>query len=120
MTSIVYWLLQTSVLTAAAIPIVALVCRFFPRRPAIQHALWAVVLIKFVTPIVLVWPWPVLNILDSTSLHIPDWLRPAGTASDVGHSRLERAAQGGPYLNVESWIHSGSTPRVLAAVFALL
>ena len=58
MTSILWWLAQGAVSVAALVVIVLVACRFLRHRPAVRHALWLVVLVKFVTPSLLTWPWP--------------------------------------------------------------
>jgi beta-lactamase regulating signal transducer with metallopeptidase domain len=51
-----WWVAQHCATTAALVAVVALVCRMIPTRPALQHALWLVVLLKFLLPPVVVWP----------------------------------------------------------------
>ena len=50
---------QNTITIAISIPIVAAACRLCRNRPAVQHILWAVVLLKFLTPPLVFWPWPV-------------------------------------------------------------
>jgi beta-lactamase regulating signal transducer with metallopeptidase domain len=52
-----WWLFQNVVITTALAALVAIVCRAVPISPVTRHALWVIVLVKFVTPPVLVWPW---------------------------------------------------------------
>ena len=54
-----WWIFQNVVVTAALALAVALVCRvsLFRIGPVARHALWLLVLVKFVTPPLLVWPW---------------------------------------------------------------
>ena len=54
-----WWVFQNVVATAILAMVVAGVCRTFRISPGIRHALWMLVLIKFVTPPVLTWPWQV-------------------------------------------------------------
>lgn len=58
-TSVLWWLAETTVITAILIPIVAILARFFRHRPAVQHTLWLVVLIKFITPTFFTSPWSI-------------------------------------------------------------
>lgn len=51
------WAVQTLLTIVLLIPLVWLACRVFRYRPAVQHALWLILLVKFVTPSVVVWPW---------------------------------------------------------------
>lgn len=56
MNSLLWWLIQNSITVAVMIPLALLACRFFRERPAVRHALWVVVLVKFVTPPLVAWP----------------------------------------------------------------
>jgi len=52
-----WWIFQSLVTTAALAATVAIVCRFGRIGPVARHALWVIVLVKFVTPPLVVWPW---------------------------------------------------------------
>jgi beta-lactamase regulating signal transducer with metallopeptidase domain len=52
-----WWIFQSLVTTAALAATVAILCRFGRIGPVARHALWVVVLVKFVTPPLVVWPW---------------------------------------------------------------
>jgi beta-lactamase regulating signal transducer with metallopeptidase domain len=52
-----WWLLQNTLSVAALAALVALICGKDRLRSATQHALWLVVLIKFLTPPLVYWPW---------------------------------------------------------------
>jgi beta-lactamase regulating signal transducer with metallopeptidase domain len=52
-----WWLFQNIVITAALAAVVALICRITRVGPVIRHALWVLVLVKFVTPPLVAWPW---------------------------------------------------------------
>jgi beta-lactamase regulating signal transducer with metallopeptidase domain len=52
-----WWVFQNLVLTAALAAIVLLLCRAGRLGPVVRHALWVLVLVKFVTPPIVVWPW---------------------------------------------------------------
>ena len=52
-----WWIFQSLVTTAALAALVALICRFGRIGPVARHALWVIVLVKFVAPPVVVWPW---------------------------------------------------------------
>src|SRR5262245_41438844 len=62
MNSALWWLVQNTVAVALMIPFVLVACRVFRNRPAVQHVLWLVVLLKFVTPPVVSWPWTIDNV----------------------------------------------------------
>lgn len=57
MTTTFWWLVQNTITVAVLAVFVAALCRPLSKRPALQHLLWLVVLIKFVTPPIIVWPW---------------------------------------------------------------
>ena len=65
MNGILYWLMQNAVAAALLIPLVLLACRVFPHRPAVQHLLWLVVLVKFMTPPIVAWPWSIRDAQES-------------------------------------------------------
>ena len=52
-----WWIFQSLVTTAALAALVAVVCRFGRIGPVARHALWVLVLVKFVMPPLVVWPW---------------------------------------------------------------
>ena len=54
-----WWVFQNVVATAILALVVVVICRTFRISPVIRHALWMLVLIKFITPPVLTWPWRV-------------------------------------------------------------
>src|SRR5262245_55379679 len=57
MNALLWWLLQSTIALAILIPIAATLCLLFRYRPAVQHTLWLIVLLKCVTPTVVAWPW---------------------------------------------------------------
>lgn len=57
MTTMLWWLVQNTITIAILAAVVAMLCRALSKRPALQHLLWLVVLIKFVTPPLVMWPW---------------------------------------------------------------
>jgi beta-lactamase regulating signal transducer with metallopeptidase domain len=54
---VAWWLFQNVVITTALAAIVLMVCRLTRIGPVGRHALWVLVLVKFVTPPLVVWPW---------------------------------------------------------------
>ena len=52
-----WWIAQNVVVTAALALVVAVACRLLRVGPVARHALWVLVLIKFITPQLVVWPW---------------------------------------------------------------
>ena len=59
MNELLWWFGQNTLAALLMIPCVTLACRLFRDRPAVQHLLWMVILLKFVTPPIVVWPWSV-------------------------------------------------------------
>src|SRR6059036_1805147 len=53
-----WWTLQNLVVAGLAAGLIALACRVAPIGPAGRHALWLVVLMKLVTPPLVVLDWP--------------------------------------------------------------
>ena len=51
------WLILHTVMTAALAGVVVAASRWFRLGPAARHLLWLIVLIKFLTPPVVYWPW---------------------------------------------------------------
>jgi len=59
----IWWMLQTFIITAVLAGCVWMLCRIVRPGPAMQHALWLVLLIKLVVPPVFPWPWAVEDLL---------------------------------------------------------
>lgn len=57
MNELLWWFGQNSLAALLMIPCVWLSCRLFRDSPAVQHLLWLVILVKFITPPIIVWPW---------------------------------------------------------------
>lgn len=52
-----WWMFQNLVITTVLAAAVAVACRVGRIGPVARHALWVLVLVKFVTPPLVVWPW---------------------------------------------------------------
>jgi Flp pilus assembly secretin CpaC/beta-lactamase regulating signal transducer with metallopeptidase domain len=57
MNAVLWWIGQNTVVAALMIPAVLLLCRLFCSRPAVQHLLWLVLLVKLVLPPFVESPW---------------------------------------------------------------
>ena len=57
MNALLWWLCQNTIAVALMVPFVLLLCRAFRARPAVQHALWLVLLVKFLLPPIVDSPW---------------------------------------------------------------
>jgi beta-lactamase regulating signal transducer with metallopeptidase domain len=98
-----WWLFQDLVITAALAAVVAVICRAPRIGPVARHALWVVVLVKFVTPPLVVWPWAAPDPFGVATIDLhADLRRPAFARSDQaaitagarsGHPRLVAAAE---------------------------
>jgi len=64
MTSTLWWLAENCLVVAAMVVVVSVACRFLRNRPAVQHALWLLVLVKFITPPIVTWPWSAGDVRD--------------------------------------------------------
>lgn len=74
MNDLLWWLAQNTIIVALLVPPVLLACWMLRHRPAVQHLLWVVVLLKLVTPPLVVWPWSVAELRGTVSdarLHEP-------------------------------------------------
>lgn len=58
------WFISNTLAAAGLALVVFLMCRFGRFRPAVQHALWLVVLVKLLTPAWLAWPWSPWDLFD--------------------------------------------------------
>jgi beta-lactamase regulating signal transducer with metallopeptidase domain len=65
MIALLWWCAETTLMTAVMIFFTVATCRLFRHRPAVQHALWVVVLVKFVTPPIVSWPWSAQQVVES-------------------------------------------------------
>ncbi len=61
-----WWAVQTVVITAAMVVLIGFAGRWMRVMPAALHILWLLVLVRFVVPPVVEWPWPL------TELAAPD------------------------------------------------
>src|SRR5262249_39743801 len=78
MNTLLWWLGQNTITVALMIPLVLLASRLFRNRPAVQHVLWLVVLLKFVSPSIVAWPWTVQQMSE------PFWPAVAASANPIG------------------------------------
>ena len=72
-----WWIFQNLVSTTALAAAVALTCRYGRIGPVARHALWVLVLVKFITPPIVEWPWAApdpfsLAAIDSRAIETPD------------------------------------------------
>jgi beta-lactamase regulating signal transducer with metallopeptidase domain len=67
---VAWWLFQNVVITSALALLVVIVCRVTRIGPVARHSLWVLVLVKFVTPPLVVWPWAAPDPLGLAALEV--------------------------------------------------
>ncbi|HZZ27978.1 MAG TPA: M56 family metallopeptidase [Pirellulales bacterium] len=65
MSILLWWLGQNTIAVGVMVPFALLMCRLFRNRPAVQHVLWLVVLLKLVMPPIVSWPWSIQQVRNS-------------------------------------------------------
>lgn len=80
-----WWLFQNVIITSALVATVAMLSRVWRIGPVARHALWVLVLLKFVTPPVIEWPWAVPDPLGiaTTDTRAVDDVAPMAIVSDL-------------------------------------
>jgi beta-lactamase regulating signal transducer with metallopeptidase domain len=94
-----WWIFQNIIVTAVLAALVWIGCRVGRIGPVGRHALWAIVLVKFVTPPVVVWPWVAPDPLGVAALDARAARSPAAGPTSIGANRSPRelsAAVAGP------------------------
>jgi uncharacterized protein (TIGR03067 family) len=84
MNILLWWLAQNTITVVVMIPLVLLACRLHRNRPAVRHALWVVVLLKFLTPPIVTWPLSIEQMRDAI------WTSPASVAKVSGTAPRQR------------------------------
>ncbi|HUF48769.1 MAG TPA: M56 family metallopeptidase [Vicinamibacterales bacterium] len=95
-----WWLFQNIVMTAALAGVVVVVCRATRVGPVGRHALWVLVLLKFVTPPLVEWPWAAPDPLRVASID----LRVADEEDEDGRQRVDDRGQ-----NADGGLYTGRT-----------
>jgi hypothetical protein len=80
MTATLWWLLQNLLTVSVLLPFVCIACRLLRNRPAVQHALWLVVLVRLVTPPVVSWSLSAIG--EVGWQYAAEGVRPARAASN--------------------------------------
>jgi len=76
------WLIVHTVVTAALAGVVLTASRWFRLGPAARHLLWLVVVVKFLTPPVVYWPWALPMFGPTPAVALPTTTGPAGGQPD--------------------------------------
>lgn len=97
MDNIIWWQTQTTLTVGVMILVVLLACRFLKRWPAVQHALWMLVLLKFLAPPIVNWPWAVDDMIQATAQYRNDSAESPKQSDSVG--REESGNQESPILS---------------------
>jgi hypothetical protein len=71
-----WWMVQNTLIVLLLLPAVLVLCRVFARRPAVAHALWAVLLVKLLTPAIVVWPWTAQDAFELLGMPSFDYANP--------------------------------------------
>src|SRR4051812_34537817 len=80
-----WWMLQNLLIAGLLAGVVWIVCRVARVGPVGRHALWLLVLVKLLTPPMVVWPWAIhmpLERIQSSPASTTEDERPVGRASD--------------------------------------
>jgi beta-lactamase regulating signal transducer with metallopeptidase domain len=101
-----WWIFQNLVTTTVLAAGVALVCRYGRIGPVARHALWVLVLVKFITPPLVVWPWAApdpfgIAASDTRSVQAvaaPVEMKPAAIEEPSNTALLPVAADASPQL----------------------
>lgn len=102
-----WWVAQHLVTTAILMAIVVVTCKLVPHRPALHHALWLVVLLKFLVPPGIVWPYSATQLTQH-------WVA-SEQAPPLDPPRIEAATQPASKAYVSIPSSPGSTlPGILA------
>jgi beta-lactamase regulating signal transducer with metallopeptidase domain len=63
MVTLIGWLVGNALVVAALVPVVWLLSGYLRRRPAVQHLLWFLLLVKLVAPPMVDWPWSIERLM---------------------------------------------------------
>jgi beta-lactamase regulating signal transducer with metallopeptidase domain len=98
------WLIVHTVVTAALAGIVLAASRWFRLGPAARHLLWLVVVVKFLTPPVVYWPWALPMFAPAPAVALPTTTAPAAPPiGDVRTVIIDMPPDFGPEPEVEKF-----------------
>ena len=86
-----WWLFQNLVITAVLTAVVVLICRVARLGPVARHALWLVVLVKFMTPPLIMWPWAVPDPFGVATVDVRIDMRPIDGARSIDGAETVRS-----------------------------
>ncbi|HEY7473915.1 MAG TPA: M56 family metallopeptidase [Vicinamibacterales bacterium] len=119
----IWWLFQNVVATAALAAVVAFICRATSIGPVARHALWVLVLVKFVTPPLVVWPWNAPDPLGVAQLRLEYRVSTAEgrtTTDGLPLPDAEPASQAPADVSAITGVRDRPAPRVRAAQLSWL
>ena len=102
-----WWVFQNLVATTALAVLVIGACRVMKPGPVAKHALWLLVLIKFVTPPIVEWPWA-----------LPDPMGLSASQMPFAESRGDRSAITARFDSVPAVAGATDTEHAIAPLFA--
>jgi len=103
-----WWIFQNLVVTAALAALVLVVCRATRIGPVARHALWVIVLVKFVTPPIVSWPWAVPDPFGVAALDARE-SRPSVIITDASLDPATGALVVGPAAELRDREGAGAT-----------
>ncbi|HUR19243.1 MAG TPA: M56 family metallopeptidase [Vicinamibacterales bacterium] len=104
-----WWIFQNLVTTTVLAAAVALACRAGRIGPVARHALWVLVLVKFITPPLVVWPWAAPDPFRLAALDV--------SVTDAQNQRFDRPPMAAEATVIESTpgLPLAAEPRPYAA-----
>ena len=115
---IILWLQENALMAAAMAGVVALICRVTRCRPAIEHALWLLVLVKLLVPPVVSWPTEWRETMSDAVAFVSVTRAPVAPPDDLpedlfapGASSI-RADDPIAIVTLEALVQSGRVPEV--------
>jgi beta-lactamase regulating signal transducer with metallopeptidase domain len=101
--TVLWWLAQNALVASILAGLVALACRWGRFRPAVQHGLWLLVLIKLVTPPLPLWSWtppPEWRTPDANATAALGPCKPVSDDAITSQSGLSDPPGGAPLLEI--------------------
>src|SRR6185436_5006182 len=95
-----WWILQNMVIAGVLAALVWVICRIGRVGPVGRHALWLLVLLKLITPPLVVWPWALHTPLDRIDPAVESTrTSPAVAAGSQSPEPGDAGSSGGDQIN---------------------